>query len=49
VDPLAREGTSSPKREGNEDLRFPSLFKEESSVFSSLVLSGEIGGEKGDE
>jgi hypothetical protein len=46
---LAREGTSSPKREGNEDRCFPSLFKEEPSVFPSLVLSDEIGGEKGDE
>ena len=47
MDPLAYEGTLSPYRGGNEDLRFQSLFIEAGKAFSSLALSDRINGEKG--
>jgi hypothetical protein len=47
MDSLVYEGTLSPYRGGNEDLRFPSLFTETGKPFSSLALSGRMNGEKG--
>ena len=40
MDPLAYEGTLSPYRGGNEDLRFPSLFPE---TGKTLLIACVIG------